>query len=126
MKVLVYRWARGSTSLVSFLSTHKSFHPRFDASHILMHVMHIQRLFHNLIFSNVYIGTSANNLNFQTYLFEGLHRWNQDHGSALLTFGYDLLYYLCFRGAHRGYSISSGRLVRHCRIAARIKRRQLS
>ncbi|XP_069383431.1 uncharacterized protein [Paralichthys olivaceus] len=41
----------------------------------------------NLIFKNLLLGTSANSLNFQAYLLEGLHRWNQDRGSAALAAG---------------------------------------
>ncbi|CAB1435238.1 unnamed protein product [Pleuronectes platessa] len=32
-------------------------------------------------------GTSANSLNFQIYLLEGLHRWNHDRGAAALSTG---------------------------------------
>ncbi|CAM4567614.1 unnamed protein product [Leuciscus chuanchicus] len=52
-----YRCARGSTSL-------ESFH------------LHINRFIP---------GTSANSLNFQIYLLEGLHRWNQDREAASLS-----------------------------------------
>lgn len=38
--------------------------------------------FHNV---NFYLGTSANSLNFQLYLLEGLHRWNQDRATAALS-----------------------------------------
>jgi len=31
------------------------------------------------------LGTSANTLNFQLYLLEGLNRWNQDRGTAAVT-----------------------------------------
>lgn len=33
----------------------------------------------------VFPGTSANALNFQLYLLEGLNRWNQDRGAAAVT-----------------------------------------
>lgn len=33
----------------------------------------------------VFPGTSANALNFQLYLLEGLNRWNQDRGTAAVT-----------------------------------------
>ncbi|TDG99988.1 hypothetical protein EPR50_G00200470 [Perca flavescens] len=49
--------ARGSTSLESFHCHLKRFIP----------------------------GTSANALNFQLYLLEGLSRWNQDRGTAAVT-----------------------------------------
>ncbi|KAK0138894.1 hypothetical protein N1851_024567 [Merluccius polli] len=52
-----YRCARGSTSL-------ESFH------------LHLQRFVP---------GTSANSLNFQLYLLEGLSRWNQDRAAASVT-----------------------------------------
>ncbi|KAF1374347.1 hypothetical protein PFLUV_G00228130 [Perca fluviatilis] len=52
-----YRCARGSTSLESFHCHLKRFIP----------------------------GTSANALNFQLYLLEGLNRWNQDRGTAAVT-----------------------------------------
>ncbi|CAL8240431.1 unnamed protein product [Merluccius merluccius] len=66
-----YRCARGSTSL-------ESFH------------LHLQRFVP---------GTSANSLNFQLYLLEGLSRWNQDRAaasvpsqpSALLTYAGDVV-----------------------------------
>ncbi|XP_023278737.1 uncharacterized protein LOC111667307 [Seriola lalandi dorsalis] len=32
-------------------------------------------------------GTGANTVNFQIYLLEGLHRWNQDRGAAALSSG---------------------------------------
>lgn len=47
----------------------------------------ISRIFLNFIFNYVLLGTSANSLNFQIYLLEGLHRWNQDRGSAALSTG---------------------------------------
>ena len=37
--------------------------------------------------NHVFPGTSANSLNFQAYLLEGLHRWNQDRGAAALSSG---------------------------------------
>ncbi|XP_062305989.1 uncharacterized protein LOC134010142 [Osmerus eperlanus] len=52
-----YRCARGSTSLESFHCHLNRFIP----------------------------GTSANALNFQLYLLEGLNRWNQDRGTAAVT-----------------------------------------
>ncbi|XP_042560785.1 uncharacterized protein LOC122130196 isoform X3 [Clupea harengus] len=52
-----YRCARGSTSL-------ESFH------------LHLNRFIP---------GTSANALNFQLYLLDGLNRWNQDRGNAAVT-----------------------------------------
>ncbi|XP_052429310.1 uncharacterized protein LOC127970861 [Carassius gibelio] len=52
-----YRCARGSTSL-------ESFH------------LHLNRFIP---------GTSANSLNFQIYLLEGLHRWNQDREAASMS-----------------------------------------
>nr|XP_029137701.1 scavenger receptor cysteine-rich type 1 protein M130-like [Labrus bergylta] len=52
-----YRCARGSTSLESFHCHLARFIP----------------------------GTSANSLNFQLYLLEGLNRWNQDRGAAALA-----------------------------------------
>ncbi|KAM9495307.1 uncharacterized protein Hap1MRO34_017081 isoform 2-T2 [Clarias gariepinus] len=52
-----YRCARGSTSL-------ESFH------------CHVNRFIP---------GTSANSLNFQLYLLEGIHRWNQDREAASLA-----------------------------------------
>ncbi|XP_044026052.1 uncharacterized protein LOC122863539 [Siniperca chuatsi] len=55
----MYRCARGSTSLESFHLRLNRFTP----------------------------GTSANSLNFQVYLLEGLHRWNQGRGSAALSTG---------------------------------------
>ncbi|XP_056224228.1 uncharacterized protein LOC130163831 [Seriola aureovittata] len=55
----IYRCARGSTSL-------ESFH------------LHLNRFIP---------GTSANSVNFQIYLLEGLHRWNQDRGAAALSSG---------------------------------------
>ncbi|XP_049341399.1 uncharacterized protein LOC125805116 isoform X2 [Astyanax mexicanus] len=54
-----YRCARGSTSL-------ESFH------------LHLNRFIP---------GSSANSLNFQIYLLEGLHRWNQDRATAFLSSG---------------------------------------
>ncbi|XP_036943223.1 uncharacterized protein LOC119013024 isoform X5 [Acanthopagrus latus] len=57
LRLPTYRCARGSTSL-------ESFH------------LHLNRFIP---------GTSANSLNFQAYLLEGLHRWNQDRGSAALS-----------------------------------------
>ncbi|XP_055065387.2 uncharacterized protein [Misgurnus anguillicaudatus] len=54
-----YRCARGSTSL-------ESFH------------LHLNRFIP---------GTSANSLNFQIYLLEGLNRWNQDREAASLSSG---------------------------------------
>lgn len=33
----------------------------------------------------LFLGTSANALNFQLYLLEGLNRWNQDRGTAAVT-----------------------------------------
>ncbi|XP_076833440.1 uncharacterized protein LOC143478370 [Brachyhypopomus gauderio] len=54
-----YRCARGSTSL-------ESFH------------LHLNRFIP---------GFSANSLNFQIYLLEGLHRWNQDRAAAALLTG---------------------------------------
>ncbi|XP_031423253.1 uncharacterized protein LOC116220492 isoform X2 [Clupea harengus] len=59
VRVPMYRCARGSTSLESFY-------------------LHLNRFIP---------GTSANNLNFQIYLLEGLHRWNQDRGGAALATG---------------------------------------
>ncbi|XP_034460728.1 uncharacterized protein LOC117773137 [Hippoglossus hippoglossus] len=59
VRLPVYRCARGSTSL-------ESFH------------LHLNRFIP---------GTSANSLNFQIYLLEGLHRWNQDRGVAALSTG---------------------------------------
>nr|XP_020514699.1 uncharacterized protein LOC110003528 [Labrus bergylta] len=67
-----YRCARGSTSLESFHCHLARFIP----------------------------GTSANSLNFQLYLLEGLNRWNQDRGAAalavkppsLLTYSGDLVH----------------------------------
>ncbi|CAK6959843.1 uncharacterized protein LOC117764855, partial [Scomber scombrus] len=55
----IYRCARGSTSL-------ESFH------------LHLNRFIP---------GSSANSVNFQIYLLEGLHRWNQDRGAAALSSG---------------------------------------
>ncbi|KAM8740474.1 uncharacterized protein AB9X84_020301 isoform 1-T5 [Acanthopagrus schlegelii] len=52
-----YRCARGSASLDSFHLHRNRFIP----------------------------GTSANSLDFQAYLQEALHRWNQDRGSAALS-----------------------------------------
>ncbi|KAL2102089.1 hypothetical protein ACEWY4_003850 [Coilia grayii] len=57
VRLPVYRCARGSTSL-------ESFH------------LHLNRFIP---------GTSANSLNFQLYLLEGLHRWNQDRRCAALA-----------------------------------------
>ncbi|XP_062250347.1 uncharacterized protein LOC133959246 [Platichthys flesus] len=59
VRLPVYRCARGSTSL-------ESFH------------LHLNRFIP---------GTSANSLNFQIYLLEGLHRWNHDRGVAALSTG---------------------------------------
>ncbi|XP_034529153.1 uncharacterized protein LOC117804844 [Notolabrus celidotus] len=59
VRLPTFRCARGSTSL-------ESFH------------LHLNRFIP---------GTSANSLNFQVYLLEGLHRWNQDRGSAALSAG---------------------------------------
>ncbi|XP_069383419.1 uncharacterized protein [Paralichthys olivaceus] len=59
VRLPTFRCARGSTSL-------ESFH------------LHLNRFIP---------GTSANSLNFQAYLLEGLHRWNQDRGSAALAAG---------------------------------------
>ncbi|XP_031172176.2 uncharacterized protein LOC116061928 isoform X3 [Sander lucioperca] len=59
VRLPMFRCARGSTSL-------ESFH------------LHLNRFIP---------GTSANSLNFQVYLLEGLHRWNQDRGSAALSTG---------------------------------------
>ncbi|XP_034005921.1 uncharacterized protein LOC117497984 isoform X2 [Trematomus bernacchii] len=47
----------------------------------------IAQIFHNLMFHNVLLGTSANSVNFQIYLLEGLHRWNQGRGTAALGTG---------------------------------------
>ncbi|XP_033990646.1 uncharacterized protein LOC117486326 [Trematomus bernacchii] len=55
--LIKYRCARGSTSL-------ESFH------------LHLNRFIP---------GTSANALNFQLYLLEGLNRWNQDRAAAAVT-----------------------------------------
>jgi len=52
------------------------------------------------MFHNVLLGTSANSVNLQIYLLEGLHRWNQGRGtaalgtgpSALRSYSGDLLY----------------------------------
>ncbi|CAL8307416.1 unnamed protein product [Merluccius merluccius] len=63
VRLPMYRCARGSTSL-------ESFH------------LHLNRFIP---------GTSANSLNFQIYLLEGLHRWNQDRGSAALSTGPSVL-----------------------------------
>ncbi|KAK0141515.1 hypothetical protein N1851_021337 [Merluccius polli] len=63
VRLPMYRCARGSTSL-------ESFH---------LHLNHFIP------------GTSANSLNFQIYLLEGLHRWNQDRGSAALSTGPSML-----------------------------------
>ncbi|XP_067283577.1 uncharacterized protein [Pseudorasbora parva] len=57
MLLKTYRCGRGSTSL-------ESFH------------LHLNRFIP---------GTSANSLNFQIYLLEGLHRWNQDREAASLS-----------------------------------------
>lgn len=38
-----------------------------------------------MLYFNVLPGTSANSLNFQVYLLEGLHRWNQDRRVAALA-----------------------------------------
>lgn len=38
-----------------------------------------------LVYFFLLIGTSANALNFQLYLLEGLNRWNQDRASAAVT-----------------------------------------
>lgn len=54
---------------------------------MFFHVLYIQRIFHHSIFYDAFQGTSANSLNFQIYLLEGLHRWNQDRGSAALSTG---------------------------------------
>ncbi|XP_035528006.1 uncharacterized protein LOC118335689 [Morone saxatilis] len=59
VRLPMFRCARGSTSL-------ESFH------------LHLNRFIP---------GTSANSLNFQVYLLEGLHRWNQDRGGAALCTG---------------------------------------
>ncbi|KAK1904688.1 putative surface protein bspA-like [Dissostichus eleginoides] len=59
VRLPTYRCARGSTSL-------ESFH------------LHLNRFIP---------GTSANSVNFQIYLLEGLHRWNQDRGTAALGTG---------------------------------------
>ena len=83
----MYRCARGSTSLESFHLHLNRFIPDLCLSDMLVHVLHSLRIFHNSIFINVLLGTSANSLNFQIYLLEGLHRWNQDRGSAALSTG---------------------------------------
>ncbi|KAM4541695.1 uncharacterized protein PAE49_018621 [Odontesthes bonariensis] len=57
IKLTSYRCARGSTSLESFHCHLNRFIP----------------------------GTSANLLNFQLYLLEGLNRWNQDRGAAAVS-----------------------------------------
>ncbi|XP_030261766.1 uncharacterized protein LOC115574407 [Sparus aurata] len=74
LRLPTYRCARGLTSLQSFHLHLNCFIP----------------------------GTSANSLNFQAYLLEGLHRWNQDRGSAALStapsplrsYSGDLLHYV--------------------------------
>ncbi|XP_035988143.1 uncharacterized protein LOC110367754 isoform X2 [Fundulus heteroclitus] len=65
VRLPVFRCARGSTSL-------ESFH------------LHLNRFIP---------GTSANSLNFQAYLLEGLHRWNQDRRAGLATKKSSLCHY---------------------------------
>lgn len=79
------RGARGSTSLEAFHLHLNRFIPGLCLSDMLVHVLYNPRVFHNLIFDNVPLGTSASSLNFQAYLLEGLHRWNQGRGGATLS-----------------------------------------
>lgn len=87
VRLPTYRCARGSTSLESFHLHLNRFIPGLFLSDMFFHVLYIQRIFHNSIFYDAFQGTSANSLNFQIYLLEGLHRWNQDRGSAALSTG---------------------------------------
>lgn len=79
-----YRCARGSTSLESFHCHLNRFIPGWCII-ISISVIHIARL---VIFIGIFfllLGTSANALNFQLYLLEGLNRWNQDRAAASVT-----------------------------------------
>ncbi|KAM9758030.1 uncharacterized protein ACNS7B_005148 [Menidia menidia] len=86
VRLQVLRCARGSTSL-------ESFH------------LHLNRFIP---------GTSANSLNFQLYLLEGLHRWNQDRRVAALAT--ELASLCCYSGellhsVNRSYERVFGRKV---------------
>lgn len=89
VRLPVYRCARGSTSLESFHLHLNRFIPGLYLSDMLVCVLHMQTVFQVNISCvshfNVFLGTSANSLNFQLYLLEGLHRWNQDRRCAALA-----------------------------------------
>lgn len=87
VRLPTYRCARGSTSLESFHLHLNRFIPGLCLSNMLVNALYSPKIFHYLIINNVLLGTSANSLNFQVYLLEGLHRWNQDRGSAALSTG---------------------------------------
>lgn len=80
-----YRCARGSASLDSVHLHRNRFIPGLCLSDMLGHVLYNPRIFHNLMYVNVLLENSANSLDLQAYLQEGLHRWNQDRGSAALS-----------------------------------------
>lgn len=71
------RCARGSTSLESFHCHLNRFIPGM-CNPIMLLCLHISFLILLLTHS----GNSANSLNFQMYLLDGLHRWNQNRAAA--------------------------------------------
>ena len=73
-----YRCARGSTSLESFQLHLNRFIPGMYVGIQLIGSMVIQKSFECILFIT---GTTANALNFQAYLLEGLARWNENRAS---------------------------------------------
>lgn len=86
-----YQCARGSTSMESFYCHLNRFIPGWSFSYALMYeivnnlYVTLRRPFSPVEIFRCFPGASANALNFQLYLLEGLNRWNQDRGTAAVT-----------------------------------------
>lgn len=95
-----YRCARGSTSLESFHCHLNRFIPGLSCQNIphfatnsclsrylqiKFYVLHFLKAIFGFLF--LFLGNSANSLNFQIYLLEGLLRWNQDRAEAAVADG---------------------------------------
>lgn len=99
-----YRCARGSTSLESFHCHLNRFIPGLSCVDYMQWLSLLMEVVYKSVYSTLQAmfcfiaGTSANALNFQLYLLEGLNRWNQDRATAavretvlrLLTYAGDL------------------------------------
>lgn len=85
VRLPVFRCGRGSTSLESFHLHLARFIPGLCLSEGSVYVLMYHSMMCHSSHFNVLSGTSANSLNFQIYLLEGLHRWNQDRRVAALA-----------------------------------------